>query len=70
MILAGGDDYELCFTAPVEMQTKIVLLSESLGLQLSHIGHITQSSGLIVIGLDNEVLNIKETGFDHFNQTA
>ena len=70
MILAGGDDYELCFTAPVEMQTKIVRLSESLGLQLSHIGHITQSSGLIVIGLDNEVLNIKETGFDHFNQTA
>lgn len=70
MILAGGDDYELCFTAPVEMQAKIIRLSESLGLQLSHIGRITQSSGLIVIGLDNEVLKIKETGFDHFNQTA
>jgi thiamine-monophosphate kinase len=67
MILAGGDDYELCFTAPIEIQAKIIRLSESLGLQLSHIGRITQSSGLIVIGLDNEVLNIKETGFDHFN---
>ncbi len=67
MILAGGDDYELCFTAPIERHAEIVLLSERLDLKLSNIGQITHHQALIVHGIDNEVLSIKETGFDHFN---
>lgn len=67
MMLAGGDDYELCFTAPAHRNAEIVLLSQRLGLKLSNIGHITHDHALIVRGADNEVLSIKETGFDHFN---
>jgi len=66
MLLAGGDDYELCFTAPMENHDKIAKLSETLSLTLSTIGHITSNSGLIVHGLDNQVLDFKGTGFDHF----
>ncbi|MES2013559.1 MAG: thiamine-phosphate kinase [Pseudomonadota bacterium] len=66
MLLAGGDDYELCFTAPIENHAKIAKLSEALDLTLSVIGHITSDSGLIVHGLDNQVLDFKGTGFDHF----
>jgi thiamine-monophosphate kinase len=67
MVLAGGDDYELCFTAPSNKHAEIVNLSKTLDLALSHIGHITANTDLIVHGLANEILDIKETGFDHFN---
>ncbi|MDI1310050.1 MAG: thiamine-phosphate kinase [Methylotenera sp.] len=67
LVLAGGDDYELCFTAPVQMHAEIVKICEKIKLQLSCIGHITSNTGLILHGLENEILNIKETGFDHFS---
>ena len=67
MILAGGDDYELCFTAPAEKHEEIIALGERLDLKLTKIGHITHGNGLILRGINDEVLSIKETGFDHFN---
>jgi thiamine-monophosphate kinase len=67
MLLAGGDDYELCFTAPAEKHDEIIALGERLDLKLTKIGHITQGNGLIVRGINNEAISIKETGFDHFN---
>jgi len=67
MVLAGGDDYELCFTAPAEKHVEIVKIVEMTTLQLSCIGHVTSNTGLVLHGLDNEILNMKETGFDHFS---
>lgn len=67
MLLAGGDDYELCFTAPAEKHAEINNLSEKLALPLSCIGHITANTGLIVHGFNDEILDFKETGFDHFS---
>jgi thiamine-monophosphate kinase len=67
MVLAGGDDYELCFTAPAEKHAEILKISEMTKLQLSCIGHVTNNTGLTLYGLDNEILNMKETGFDHFS---
>ncbi|MDI1360481.1 thiamine-phosphate kinase [Methylotenera sp.] len=67
MVLAGGDDYELCFTAPAEKHTEIIKISEMTKLQLSCIGHVTSNTDLVLHGLDNEILNMKETGFDHFS---
>jgi thiamine-monophosphate kinase len=66
-VLAGGDDYELCFSAPVAHHAEIMLLSKKLGLALTVIGEITDGTKLIVRGLDQEILDFKETGFDHFN---
>ena len=66
MLLAGGDDYELCFTAPIENHSKIAKLRETLGLNLRIIGHITSHSSMIVQGLDDQILDFKGTGFDHF----
>ncbi|MGZ8261483.1 MAG: thiamine-phosphate kinase [Methylotenera sp.] len=67
MILAGGDDYELCFTAPIEKHAEIIMLGKKLNLDLSAIGLITNGTGLVVHGFDNEILDFKETGFDHFS---
>lgn len=67
MLLAGGDDYELCFTAPIEKHAEIVKISEMIKLQLSCIGHVTENTDLTLHGLENEIINFKETGFDHFS---
>lgn len=67
MVLAGGDDYELCFTAPAKNHGEIIKLSNMFALPLTQIGIITSGSGLIVWGLDNEIMDIGKTGFDHFS---
>jgi len=66
MVLAGGDDYELCFTAPSDKHREIKNLSKKLALPLSCIGRITSDHGLIIRGPNKEIINIKEAGFDHF----
>ncbi len=66
MILSGGDDYELCFTAPAKNRHRIAEIGQKLGLTMAIIGQITASPTLTVLGLDNTPLTLKEHGFDHF----
>ncbi|HEX5539569.1 MAG TPA: thiamine-phosphate kinase [Methylophilaceae bacterium] len=66
MVLAGGDDYELCFTAPPRNHGEIARLAQMLALPLTCIGSMRENGGLVVRGLDNEILDMKDTGFDHF----
>ncbi len=44
--LSGGDDYELCFTAPPQHAAAIAALAETLQLPLSYIGDIAAEPGL------------------------
>ena len=64
-ILAGGDDYELVFTAPTSQRATIQLLSRQLDLPLSLIGETTRDIGLQVT-LKQKILDISQKGFDHF----
>jgi thiamine-monophosphate kinase len=41
--LMGGDDYELCFTAPAENAEQIEKISAQLNIRLTRIGKITSS---------------------------
>lgn len=43
--LCGGDDYELCFTAPPERREAILALGEQLGLPLTEIGFMAATDG-------------------------
>jgi thiamine-monophosphate kinase len=65
-LLAGGDDYELCFTAPVERHAQLEKISAQLELPLSCIGQIVAGSGCRVYAADGSVITTKETGYDHF----
>lgn len=65
-LLAGGDDYELCFTAPPQLDEAVRAAGLATGVALSRVGRISAQSGLRVIGLDGLPLNIEERGFDHF----
>ncbi len=50
--LAGGDDYELCFTVSRENVEKIEALEQQLDIKLTAIGDITKNQGLKIKGLD------------------
>lgn len=52
MALAGGDDYELCFTAPKAHADTIKSIEKELGIVLTKIGVITDKQGLEIKGLD------------------
>jgi thiamine-monophosphate kinase len=65
-VLSGGDDYELCFSAPVVQRSEIELLATRLNLQLSRIGKIVSGRGCKVRAADGSVMTIRESGYDHF----
>ena len=64
-ILAGGDDYELVFTAPESQRHAIQELARQLNLPLSLIGKTTKKLG-IAVTYKQQQLAISKKGFDHF----
>lgn len=64
--LAGGDDYELCFTAPQCAREAIKKLSAQLELRLTQVGTIEVGEGVYVEGKNGEGISLERTGFDHF----
>jgi len=65
-LLAGGDDYELCFTAPEDRAADVRALAEELELPLTRIGVIEQRAGLIVLDDNGVALSSLPHAFDHF----
>lgn len=65
-VLAGGDDYELCFTAPKTQRARIEKLSLRMSLPLTLIGHITAASGCVVHAQNGQLINLEKSGYDHF----
>lgn len=65
-LLAGGDDYELCFTAPSDQSKAIQEISRQLNLPLATIGEIVPGSGLVVREANGDALNFDFKAFDHF----
>ncbi len=65
-LLAGGDDYELCFTAPRDARARIEGIARELALPLTRIGTVTRESGLIVRAQDGRPLASLPHAFDHF----
>ncbi|CAC9648743.1 thiamine-phosphate kinase [bacterium endosymbiont of Bathymodiolus sp. 5 South] len=50
--LAGGDDYELCFTVPNAYINRIKAIEKDLDIKLTKIGAITKKKGLKIKGLE------------------
>lgn len=65
-VLAGGDDYELCFTVPAAYRPEVEKIAGNLGLLLTRIGTITAEKKCIVRAADGSITNIEESGYDHF----
>jgi thiamine-monophosphate kinase len=64
--LAGGDDYELLFTAPRERRARLEALSHELALPLTCIGRIASAGGLRVLDQDGRQIPVTAMGWQHF----
>jgi thiamine-monophosphate kinase len=71
----GGDDYELCFTAPIGKRDALAKISADLNLPLTQIGSIKSmhhsEPKIHIIDNHGKELNVQEAGlllksFDHF----
>ena len=60
--LAGGDDYELCFTVSPQRRLELEVSAEQSGVKLYPIGVVTSQQG--IRGLHEQGLTA--SGFDHF----
>jgi thiamine-monophosphate kinase len=65
-LLAGGDDYELCFCAPQAKRARIEAMAGELDTPLTRIGSIEAGSGLKLIDGNGKALAPGVSGFDHF----
>jgi thiamine-monophosphate kinase len=64
--LAGGDDYELLFTAPAAVRTEVLAAAARAGVAVSRIGTMTAHGGLEVLDADGLLLDTTYRGYDHF----
>ena len=66
--VAGGDDYELCFTAPGTLSLTIAQIAARLELPLWHIGEIVagQAGEVTVYDPDFNPVSFERKGYDHF----
>jgi thiamine-monophosphate kinase len=64
--LAGGDDYELLFTAPPKRRADIEALSRQLDLPLTCVGEMQAEAGLHVLDETGRELPVPKAGWQHF----
>ena len=64
--LAGGDDYELCFTVPPEQADELRRAAVLFGVSCTRIGVIEAEPGLRIVDQHGTAYAPKLTGFEHF----
>ena len=65
-LLAGGDDYELLFTAAPSRDAEVRAAARHAGVAVTRCGVITAGSGLRVVDAAGRELELTMRGFDHF----
>lgn len=65
-LLAGGDVYELCFTAAPAQRSSLEAIGHTLGVALTRIGTIRSAPGLVVYDQVGTAISKLPSGFDHF----
>ena len=63
---SGGDDYELCFTAPADAGADIDAVSAQLGLRFTRIGRIVAGEGVHPVDAKSQPWSSPRRGYDHF----
>lgn len=65
-LLAGGDDYELLFTAAPTQRSAVLAAGQRAAVQVTHCGRIEAGSGLRTVDGAGRTLTTSFSGFDHF----
>lgn len=64
--LGGGDDYELCFTAPQDNRDAILAASHETATPVTRVGRIDAEPGLRIVDTKGSPLDLSARGWDHF----
>jgi thiamine-monophosphate kinase len=65
-LLAGGDDYELLFTAAPQARESIEAAAQQTGTPCTRIGRITAAAGLLLRDAQGASMHVDLQGFNHF----
>ena len=65
-VLAGGDDYELAFTAPLALRAAVAAAARSAATPVTRIGHINAEAGLRLVDGEGQAVPNSYASFDHF----
>lgn len=65
-LAAGGDDYELCFTAPQATREAVEAAGKAAGCRVTRVGHIVAGSGVRLLDGQGVAMTLKKAGYDHF----
>ncbi|MBV1881808.1 MAG: thiamine-phosphate kinase [Pseudomonadales bacterium] len=66
LVLASGDDYELCFSAPEERREEVAAAASKAGVPVTLIGKFTEAGSIRCIDANGEMLDLQHLGFRHF----
>lgn len=66
LVLSGGEDYELCFTASPDNRAAIEKIGKISGIQVSVVGKVTCSGQVTAILPDGSVFQPASSGYTHF----
>jgi thiamine-monophosphate kinase len=66
VLLGGGDDYELAFTASPSARERLGALAARGGVPLARIGEVVAGRGIAVMGEDGRPLRLPRAGYTHF----
>jgi thiamine-monophosphate kinase len=64
--LAGGDDYELCFTTPPARRDAVLAAALACGTAVTRVGSIEDAPGLRLVDAGGAPLHLQVASFDHF----
>ena len=67
-MLNGGDDYELCFTAPPEQRDAVLLAAASANTPITRIGRLKLGAGIQILDAAGKSLPFTSQSFDHFGK--
>ena len=68
-VLAGGDDYELAFTAPVAARKAVLAAASHSHTPVTLVGRIESQPGLRLVDARNQQVHGVFTSFDHFDHS-
>ncbi|WP_047197253.1 thiamine-phosphate kinase [Caldimonas brevitalea] len=67
--LAGGDDYELLFSAPAAQRAAVQDAAARCGVGVTRIGQIDAEPGLRCVDAEGQALDLQVRAFDHFHSS-
>jgi len=64
--LAGGDDYELAFTAPPARRDAVATSAQASGTPVTRIGTVLAEPNLRLVDAQGQAVENRYASFDHF----